>query len=237
MVIWGLILARNGRLSLMRRILLISLSLAMIIVGVSCSKEADKGGVFTYSKYDWQEQSAKQFLGSEEAQNTILFIFDYACPWCKKWMNELLPEVKIKFLDNGKARYSSQAVVLLSQESLNLAQVDYAVEKLSPEHYFKLQEMFSSEAGIDGWGSIEYINTRLINVGLSPKLLEDSSLSKMTDRVRLTREFTKQRDLQSVPSIYINGIKMSDPFNLQEMEDILQGNIKEGDTFHLPLTD
>jgi predicted thioredoxin/glutaredoxin len=59
----------------------------------------------------------------------------------------------------------------------------------------------------------------------------------MTDRVRLTREFTKQRDLQSVPSIYINGIKMSDPFNLQEMEDILQGNIKEGDTFHLPLTD
>ncbi len=176
---------------------------------------------FVYVQYEWDDLPAKQFLGSPEAEHTLLLAFDYACSWCKLWMTELLPDIEETLIDTGQLKYYSQAVVLLSQESLRLAQADHAIETLYPEHYFDVQRRFAADSGTEGWGGEAYIADRLQEVGLAPSILEDKRLKDDPDRLRLTRDYTRNRNLQSVPSVYVDGIQVSDPFDLEEIIGII----------------
>ncbi len=217
-----------------RSVLSFVLILSIILVGVACSDEKaddeDSVGIgLTYIAYEWDDLQTKAYLGSPEAEHTLLLAFDYACSWCKKWMAEVLPELQASLIDSGALKYYSQAVSLLSQESINLARVDYAVETLYPDHYFELQQTFAAEAGSDGWGSEAYIADRLARIGLSADMLEDERLDGMTDRLRLTRDYTRNRNLQSVPSVYVDGIQVSNPFDIQEIMGIVDGTIRAGD--------
>ena len=55
------------------------------------------------------------------------------------------------------------------------------------------------------------------------------------DPISLTRNYTKNFGVEFVPTLYINGIKVYNAFNLEEIEKILNGEIKENDVIKVPV--
>lgn len=189
---------------------------------------------YVYKKYDLDVKD-KVKLGEENAENSFVLAFDYSCPWCHKWMEEVLPVVQEKYIDTGKANYVGQPLVLLAQRSLLLSHVDYYMEKNQPEKLYDIQLRMTKEANNEGWGTEEYVQTTLKDYGvdISIEELEENN----PDPISLTRNYTKNLDVQSVPTLYINGIKVYNAFNVDEIEQILNGEIKENDVIKVPVSE
>lgn len=195
------------------------------------------GEKFVYTKYDLPVKG-KAIMGEKEAPHTIYLAFDYACPWCKKWMLEVLPVIKEEFIDSGEVKYISQAVSLLSEHSFRLATADYIMEKKLPNQYFDYQLSIASDAPQDhtkmdnDWGTDHYIKAKIKGLGENYNELFDEK-ENIPDNLTLTRQFTKQYGMEYVPTVYVDGIKISNSFDINEMRKIIKKEIKEGDVTYL----
>jgi protein-disulfide isomerase len=223
----------------MKRFILVGLAILLFVTGCQNNsneatekKEDTKYEDYVYSQYDLDVKD-KVKLGSEDAKNSIVLAFDYSCPWCHKWMGEVLPVVREKYLDNGKANYVGQPLVLLNQASLLLSHVDYYVEKNKQDQLYDIQLRMVKESQNENWGTEEYTQNLLKEYGIDISM-EDLEKNN-PDPISLTRRFTKNFGVEFVPTLYINGIKVYDAFNLDEIEKILNGEIKENDTIQVPI--
>ena len=221
----------------LKRIILLGLAIFLFLTGCqsnssSSAKTNDNGKVekYVYTKYNLEVEN-KVKLGNENAENTIVLAFDYSCPWCHKWMDEVLPVIQEKYLDTGKANYIGQPLVLLNQSSLLLSHMDYYMEKNQQEKLYDIQIRMVKDVKNENWGTEEYAQFLLreygINIGIEE--LEQHN----PDPISLTRNYTKNFGVEAVPTLYINGIKLYNAFDLEEIEKVLNGETKEGDYFIL----
>ena len=189
---------------------------------------------YVYQKYDL-DVNEKVKIGDANAENSFVLAFDYSCPWCHKWMEEVLPILQEKYLDSGKAYYVGQPLVLLNQSSLLLSHVDYYIEKNQPHQLYDVQLRMTKEAQNENWGSEEYAESILKDYGVDISIEE---LEKNNpDPISLTRHYSKNLGVEFVPTLYVNSIKVYDAFNLEEIEKILNGEIKENDVIKVPVVE
>lgn len=217
----------------------LTLFLIFILLLSACQNSNQKNEVqintlvntFTYEKYDI-DVSNKVFLGDKNAEHTIILAFDYSCPWCKKWMLEVLPEIQTKYLDNGIAKYIGQPLALLNKNSLFMAEADQIIETSLPSKYYELQTKFasdSSERENGTWGNEEYLKNVFEELNLNYTEIFNKDAIANNDALTITRNYTKNYNVQYVPTIYVDGIKISDSFSLDEMDNVINGTIKKGD--------
>jgi protein-disulfide isomerase len=147
------------------------------------------------------------------------------------WMDEVLPVIQEKYLDSGKAHYIGQPLVLLNQSSLLLSHMDYYMEKNQPEKLYGFQIRIVKEAENENWGTEEYVQDLLREYDISIGIEELEQHNP--DPISLTRNYTKNFGVEAVPTLYINGIKLYNAFDLEEIEKVLNGEIKEGDYYNL----
>ena len=69
----------------MKRFYLLFVGLILILSACSQSEAVESTKLHTYTKYELPLED-KVALG--EGKHEIVFVFDYSCPWCKKWMNK-----------------------------------------------------------------------------------------------------------------------------------------------------
>jgi protein-disulfide isomerase len=197
----------------------------------STEKEDPKLQDYVYTKYDLDVEG-KVKLGEESAENTFVLAFDYSCPWCHKWMTEVLPVIKEKYIETGQAHYIGQPLVLLNETSLLLSHVDYYAEQHAPDKLYEIQLKMVQESGEENWGTEDYVRNLLSDYNISESMEE---LEKNNpDPISITRNYTKNFGVQFVPTLYVNGIKVYDAFNLDEIEKVLAGEIKEGTVIQVP---
>jgi len=201
----------------------------------SKNNEMQPENTFMYQKYDIPLND-KLFLGNPEAEHTIFLAFDYACPWCKKWMLEVLPQLKETLIQDGTAKYIAQPVTLLNKYSLIMAEADYVIEKNIPEHYYNLQLVLAKFLNEDKHSNLgkeeQHIQSEL--EGLGYNFSELSKITKIPDYLEITRQFTKKFNVQYVPTVYVDGIKISDSFNIEEIKGIINKTIQEGEIISIP---
>ena len=230
----------------MKRLLFIALaSIILLITGCQQEDTTQQEGStdtnddtkyedYVYTKYDLDVKD-KVKLGEEDAENTFVLAFDYSCPWCHKWMMEVLPEIEKSYIDNGQANYVGQPLVMLDQTSLQLSHVDYFIEKNKPEKLYDFQLKMANEAGTETFGTEEHILSTLSDYGINSSLEE---LEKNNpDPISITRNYTKNFGVEFVPTLYINGIKVYNAFSLEEIEKIITGEIKENDVIKVPVSE
>ena len=226
----------------MKKVLLLGFLILLFVTGCqSKSNETTEKNIddtkyedYVYTKYDLDVKD-KVKLGNADAKNSMVLAFDYSCPWCHKWMGEVLPVIQEKYLDTGKANYVGQPLVLLNQSSLLLSHVDYYMEKNKSDQLYDIQLRMAKESTNENWGTEEYVQNYLKDYGVDISIEE---LEKNNpDPISLTRNYTKNLGVEFVPTLYINGIKVYDAFNLEEIEKILNGEIKENDTIQVPVAE
>ena len=165
-----------------------------------------------------EEETKNIYYGSETVEQELLFVFDYSCPWCKVWIDKIFPIVEAEIIEPGLAKYRSQVVVFVNPTSLKLANFDQLIKEKHPEYYYEIQlavmrnmEQLStiSDAEID-----EYLFDLVESYEIDTSIV---SSSPSLDMVELTREFSAAYEVEYVPALYINGKKVEDAFNIEDI--------------------
>ncbi len=156
------------------------------------------------------------YLGKEKAKNEILFVFDYSCPYCHQWISEKFPDIYDKFIKTGIAKFRSQSMVYLNENSFKLSKIDQNIKVFYPEKYF---EFFLKVMNGDHKINIDQlINDSLKKYGFQKdKILKEPKM----DVINLTRKYTRKYEIDSVPTVIVNGKKLNDPFNVDEIRSNL----------------
>ncbi|MDG5786023.1 thioredoxin domain-containing protein [Evansella sp. AB-P1] len=204
----------------------LSLLFALLLVITGCSDKNSEGQEEASNSLDTNVLGNDEnlvYLGDEEADNEILFVLDYSCPWCKVWMDDVFPIIDENWIENGNAKFRTQTMVFLNENSLRLSDFDQNIKKHDPDNYFPVIIDIISEAGDDGpegWGSEEYIKEKASKFNLSDELWRTKP---ERDSINITRRYTRALDIESVPAVFINGVKMEDPFDLELMKEHMIG--------------
>jgi len=152
------------------------------------------------------------YYGEKNAENEILFVFDYSCPACHEWIISIFPEIKNSFIDPGVAKFRTQSMVYLNDDSLKFSNFDQNLKRKYPKQYF---EILFDLLTYDPANGIEHNLLEAIN----KYDLSDELLNKPTfDSLNITRKYTRNLNVEVVPTIYVNGNKIDDPFNLKEIK-------------------
>lgn len=180
---------------------------------------------FIISNNDRTEASIKEgneetfvYLGKENAKNEILFIFDYSCPYCHQWMKDIYPDIEKEFIETGKAKFRTQSMVYLNEVSLKLSKVDQNLKVHQPDQYYHVffeimdnQNFFDiPEDEID-----KYISDLAKTYHLKENMLKKDPT---IDVINLTSQYTKQYQLEGVPTIIVNGKVINNSFDINEIK-------------------
>ncbi|MCT4781672.1 MULTISPECIES: DsbA family protein [Exiguobacterium] len=212
----------------MRGVKLMCLATLLFLAACNPTGAEKEEETYTYEAYELP-LAEKVALG--DGKDEIVFIFDYSCPWCKKWMESVLPEIESRWIDTGKVSFKGQPLVLLNERSQLLASVDLNVERHMPTRYYEVQRQIGMDSGMDDFGTEAYVRRLAKTLEIDPNLL----LVAHTDTgIQNARLYTRDLGVAYVPTVYVNGVKLLDAFSLEEMERVLNGEIKAGDVVDVP---
>lgn len=156
------------------------------------------------------------YLGDDNATNEILFAFDYSCPWCTVWVEEILPDLK-EYIESGDTKLRTQSLGLLNPISLKLSQVDQNLKvHYANDYYDVFQEVIKDSSDIEITDA--YLEELATKYDLDSDVLLGSTDLNMTN---ITNEYLEDYNIESVPAVIINGEKVEDPFDLEEIEAML----------------
>lgn len=157
------------------------------------------------------------YLGQADVENEILLVFDYSCVYCHEWMNDIFPSIEQTYIDTEQVKFRTQPMVYLNDQSLKLANFDQNLKRNYPELYFPILKKMMNEYQLEDWGSEVYLKQLIYANDLDHTLLDYPKI----DALNITREYTKALDVEGVPTAYVNGVKMKNPFDLKELKSYL----------------
>lgn len=160
------------------------------------------------------------YQGNENADNEMLFLFDYACHWCSVWINDIYPIIKSDYIDQDELKFRTQAMVYVNDSSLQFANLDQNLKKYAQADYDHIFYQIIVDAESEpNWGSEQYINDLIEIYQLDHELL---LAEPDLDSIQVSRTYTRALEVDVVPTLYINGIKVEDPYDLNQIDKLLK---------------
>jgi protein-disulfide isomerase len=164
-------------------------------------------------------------LGQTDAPITIVEYASMTCPHCAHFANEVLPELKKKWIDTGKAKVVMRPFPL-DQVALR---AEMLARCLPPDRYYPMVEtLFRTQEkwAVQDWRPALERTARLAGVSgkdfdacLANKTLEDEIVQS-----RLTA--ATQLDVNATPTIFVNGKKFEGPPTAEALNELLSGLAK-----------
>ncbi len=152
-------------------------------------------------------------LGDKDASVTIIEFSDYQCPFCRKFWQDTLPQLKKDYIDTGKAKLvyrdfplSFHPMAIFAAEAANCAR-----EKGGDAAYFKMHDkIFEEQNKLDG-GSVQStvqfaaqdIKKWAQDIGYEIGTCMDSG--KYRDEVQKDFDEGGAVGVQGTPGFFING--------------------------------
>ena len=163
-------------------------------------------------------------LGSADAPNTIVEYASMTCPHCAQFETVVFPELKTKYIDTGKVRFIFREFPL---DGL-AARASLLARCAGPDRYFPMIEaLFQTQKNwvVEGPEAMEKLLQFARQAGFSKesfdKCMADKELFNKIVEIRTTGY--EKFGIDSTPSFFINGKRMSGEHELKDFEGKLVG--------------
>jgi protein-disulfide isomerase len=177
---------------------------------------ADAQTVLALSKDD-------RILGNPDAPITIVEYASLTCPHCAHFTNDVLPELKKKWIDTGKAKLVLRDYPL-DEPALRAAMIARCAP---PDRFYAYTDMFfgSQEKWVTARDYRDAL-ARLVKLGGMSReefdnCLKNTALENKIVEGRLIA--SKELDVNSTPTFFINGTKFTGAPTVEEFDKALSG--------------
>jgi len=142
-------------------------------------------------------------LGSPDAPVTIMGFGNYQCLGCISWVDETLPEITERLIENGTANYVFVDADIIGDNSLRAAEAAYCANE--QERFWEFHVMlFKSQPASEGWGSAEHLKTIALGLELDLDLFgECLDSGKYEEKIRDNVSLAKANGITQTPTFVL----------------------------------
>jgi len=192
-----------------------------ILVGILSIVLAAPGPVSADAKSGLAITKGDRILGNPDAPITIVEYASLTCPHCAHFANDVLPELKKKWIDPGKVKLVFRDFPL-DEPALRAAMIARCAP---PDRFYAYVDTFF--AAQDKWVMARDYRealARLVKLGGMSQnefenCLKDTALENKIVEGRLVA--SKELDVGSTPTFFINGTKFAGAPTLEEFDKVL----------------
>jgi protein-disulfide isomerase len=164
-----------------------------------------------------------RILGNPDAPITIVEYASLTCPHCAHFTNDVLPELKKKWIDTGKAKLVLRDYPL-DEPALRAAMIARCAP---PDRYYAYVDTFfgSQEKWVTARDYRDAL-ARLVKLGGMSReefdnCLKNTALENKIVEGRLIA--SKELDVNSTPTFFINGTRFTGAPTVEEFDKVLSG--------------
>ncbi|MEH7252199.1 thioredoxin domain-containing protein [Neobacillus niacini] len=173
-------------------------------------------------------------IGEKDAKVQIVEMGDIMCPACKVWSLQYFPFIKEKYIDTGKVNFSFTNVLFHGDPSKIGALAFESVYELYPDYFWDYvhnlyQEQPESSNHDEVWISEDLVVA--VAGETIPNFNKDEFITKMyskeaLDQISKDDALVEETGLKLTPGIFINGVELTDPFDMDKIEELIQEGLK-----------
>ena len=164
-----------------------------------------------------------RILGNPDAPITIVEYASLTCPHCAHFANEVLPELKKKWIDTGKVKLVLRDYPL-DEPALRAAMIARCAP---PDRFYAYVDTFFGAQ--EKWVTAQDYRdalARLVKLGGMSRdefdnCLKNTALENKIVETRLVA--SKELDVNSTPTFFINGTKFTGAPTVEEFDKVLSG--------------
>lgn len=211
------------------RILIVSTVALVVIIFVGLFMLASKDGSTTGSAaapvdFNYSEMAR---LGKEDAPVKIVEFGDYKCPACAQFTGVIKPQIVQEYVNQDKAAFYFVNLAFIGTDSRTASLAALSVYHQNQEAFWKFFDAIYANQGEEKveWATPDF----LVSLAQQLELPIDFDLLRK-DIEDKTYESELERDIQlgtdtgvtNTPSLYVNGVKVNEPFNMEEIDAQIQ---------------
>lgn len=212
------------RVALMRKIWSVLFALASLVLGsASPAPAAPQQPMLADAQTALALTKDDRILGNPDAPVTIIEYASLTCPHCAHFANDILPELKKKWIDTGKVKLVFRDFPL-DEEALRAAMIARCAP---PDRFYAYVDTFfaAQEKWVMARDYREAL-ARLVRLGGMSQQTFDNCLKDSAVENKILEErliASKELDVNSTPTFFINGTKFTGAPTVEEFDKVLSG--------------
>ncbi|XCA85040.1 thioredoxin domain-containing protein [Exiguobacterium mexicanum] len=161
-------------------------------------------------------------LGNTDAENIVIIFSDFKCPACVRWHKEVFPKLKKELIDTNQVRFIHINTMFNGKESTLAAMSAEVVFSHSSKDYWRYHsELYSffpkeiTESTLENFVySFSFANKETLSL----------DFSTINHEVERDYNIGKENGIKETPSVFLNGEKLENPFNYNELKRKINSN-------------
>jgi protein-disulfide isomerase len=204
---------------------LVAIILVAVLIGFGGKKE-DKTTVspspIANTKGIYLDYDNRPVLGNKDALVSIAEYADFKCPACKIWHDRILPQLTKDFITNGKAKLYFFNFPIISEDSITAMSAARSIYFQNPDAFWVFYDKIYEKQQAEGikWATNSFLTNftkdNVPNVD-SFKVSQDIKNDTYKNDIQKDYEQGVLNDVKSTPTIFINGKKLINPFDYNEI--------------------
>lgn len=194
-------------------ILIISMLLVLTIIMSACSNNNNE----------------KQPPKTKNGKILIVEYGDFKCPYCKKVEKNVMPTIKKDYIDTNKVEYQFINAGFLGKDSIVGSRAGNAVQKVAPNEYLTFQRnVLSNQKDEDKkWLTEQFLDNEIDKLDITTQQKSDIKKQYKTKnsdawkKAEEQKKMTEDNNIDTVPTVFINGKKVKDPYEVEEWKKYL----------------
>lgn len=194
-------------------ILIISMLMVLTIIMSACSNNNNE----------------KQPPKTKNGKILIVEYGDFKCPYCKKVEKNVMPTIKKDYIDTNKVEYQFINAGFLGKDSIVGSRAGNAVQKVAPNEYLTFQRnVLSNQKDEDKkWLTEQFLDNEIDKLDITTQqksAIKKQYKTKNSDAWKKAEEqkkMTEDNNIDTVPTVFINGKKVKDPYEVEEWKKYL----------------
>lgn len=194
-------------------ILIISMLMVLTIIMSACSNNNNE----------------KQPPKTKNGKILIVEYGDFKCTYCKKVEKNVMPTIKKDYIDTNKVEYQFINAGFLGKDSIVGSRAGNAVQKVAPNEYLTFQRnVLSNQKDEDKkWLTEQFLDNEIDKLDITTQQKSDIKKQYKTKnsdawkKAEEQKKMTEDNNIDTVPTVFINGKKVKDPYEVEEWKKYL----------------
>lgn len=149
---------------------------------------------------------------------------DFKCPYCKKVEENVMPTIKKDYIDTNKVEYQFVNAGFLDKDSIVGSRAGNAVQEVAPNKYLTFQHnVFANQKDENKkWLTEDFLDREIDKLNITSQQkseIKKQYKTKNSDAWKKADEqkkLTEDNKIDTVPTVFINGKKVKDPYKVKE---------------------
>lgn len=149
---------------------------------------------------------------------------DFKCPYCKKVEENVMPTIKKDYIDTNKVEYQFVNAGFLDKDSIVGSRAGNAVQEVAPNKYLTFQRnVFANQKDENKkWLTEDFLDREIDKLDITSQQkseIKKQYKTKNSDAWKKADEqkkLTEDNKIDTVPTVFINGKKVKDPYKVKE---------------------